>query len=232
MNALYRFNDVCCAGSDRARTFTLHGGETRVLQLASRDEKNATIDCAIGEERCAQGSVEIVQGDRRRTKATTENVPVERRRNNAPVPLVWLPLRATQPERVGWVAPNGGLISNLRIWENVTLPLWYRTGHEVIATEQIVARWLGALGLEQDSFEEFMAAHPHRAELWQRKLAGLLRALVLMPPVLVVDVAVFANIKESFVQNWIMALESYAAEGRAVLVVADKTTTLHWQKIE
>lgn len=231
MNALYRFSDVRCKNSSRVLAFTLHAGETRLLQLASRDEKNDVIDCAIGENICLEGCIEIVQGERRSNNAA-EYALEEREAHAESVPLVWQPLREVLPDRVGWVAPNGGLISNLRILENVTLPLWYHTEHEMIETERIILHWMGELGLEQGAYGEFLGAHPHGVELWQRKLAGLLRALLQQPRVLVVDAALFANIKESVAQCWIMALESYAVEGRAVLVVTDRAASVHWQKIE
>jgi hypothetical protein len=41
-----------------------------------------------------------------------------------------------------------------------------------------------------------MSALPYSIEPWQRKLAGLLRALVQMQRVLVVDAAVFDDVKE------------------------------------
>ena len=218
MAALFRFLDVHCEGSDRVYSFTLHSGETRLLQLSSEAEKDAMIDLAIGETEDEKGDIEIAQGDEKH--------------DNEATPTIWRSLSATHPGRVGWVAANGGLISNLKIWENVTLPLWYHAKREMIETEQSVMHWLDKLGMEQDAFAEFMAASPYSAELWQRKLAGLLRALVQMPTVLVVDAVVFENVKEHMAQNWITALEAYAAQGHAVLVIADKTTTLPWEKIE
>ncbi len=232
MNALFRFNGVRCEGSDRAYTFMLHSGETRLLQLASNDEKNAMIDNAIGETVCRAGSIEIVQGDRRHHKLAVIGPFGERRHNSGPVPLIWQPVSAGRPGRVGWVAANGGLISNLKIWENVTLPLWYHARRDVIATEQSVQHWLSVLGLEPDEFAEFMVAQPHSVEPWQCKLAGLLRALLQTSPVLVVDAALFEDVNARLANCWIMALESYAAEGRTVLAIADKPTTLPWEKIE
>ena len=123
------------------------------------------------------------------------------------------------------------LISNLKIWENITLPLWYHARRDVLETEQGVERWLAALGMEQDEFGEFMAAQPDSIESWQRKLAGLLRALLQMAPVLVVDGGLFNDVRARLASCWISALESYAAEGRAVLVMTDKETTLPWKQI-
>ena len=223
MTALFRFVEVRCDGSDRAYSFTLHSGEMRLLQLSSGAEKEAMIDVATGETVCGEGSVDIVQIPR-----------MEDRDKGSPsgFQVAWHPLSTNHPGRVGWVAANGGLISNLKIWENVTLPLWYHARREVTETEQSVIHWLGILGLEQQEFSGFMAAPPSSIAIWQRKLAGLLRALVQQPEVLVVDAAVFEDIKEPMARNWIMALEAYAAQGHAVLAIADKATALPWDKIE
>jgi ABC-type lipoprotein export system ATPase subunit len=232
MSELFRFIDVRCKGPDRAYTFTLHAGEMRLLQLASGAEKNAMIDSAIGVTRCAEGAIENVQGERRQKKIAVKDPLGERRYHNEPLPTIWQPVHTSRPRRVAWVAADGGLISNLRIWENVTLPLWYHTWREVTETEQSIKRWLGVLGMGQDEFGKFMAAQPDSIESWQRKLAGLLRALLQTSPVLVVDGALFNDVKARLANCWISALESYAAEGRAVLVMTDKATTLPWKQIE
>jgi ABC-type ATPase involved in cell division len=232
MTELFRFVDVRCEGSDRVHSFTLHSGETRLLQLSSKAEKEAMIDLAIGETVCGEGSIEIVQGDRRRNRLANIGPHGERRRNDEPLPMIWQPLGASLYFRVGWVAADGGLISNLKIWENVTLPLWYHAKRDVVEAEHNVTDWLDVLGVEQDEFAGFMAASPYSLEPWQRKLAGLLRALVQMPRVLVVDADVFRDVEGSLVRSWLTALEVYAAQGRTVLAIADKATALHWEKIE
>lgn len=232
MTGLYRFLDVRCEGADRAYSFTLHSGEMRLLQLASKVVKDAMIDLAIGETACREGGIEIVQGDRRHHNKAVTAAQGERRRSDQSVPMIWRTLSLSRPGRVGWVAANGGLISNLKVWENVTLPLWYHSRREVIESEQRVMDWCEALGLEPDALADFMAASPASIESWQRKLAGLLRALVQMPRVLVVDAVVFEDVKARLASRWITALESYAAQGRTVLVIADKATTLPWEKIE
>jgi hypothetical protein len=232
MGSLFRYTGVRCKGSDRAYTFTLHAGETRLLQLASKDEKNAMIDSAIGETVCVVGAIEIVQGDRRHHKVAVVGPHGERRHNSGPIPLIWQPVSASRPGRVAWVASNGGLISNLKIWENVTLPLWYHARRNEVETEQSIMHWLGLLGMEQDEVAEFMVAQPDSIEPWQRKLAGLLRALLQSSPVMVVDAVLFEDVKARLAGCWIAALETYAAGGRAVLVMADKVTTLPWKIIE
>lgn len=232
MTLLFRFINVHCESSDRVYSFALHSGEMRLMQLSSKTEKNAMIDLAIGETICRQGAIEIVQGGRRHCNRPVIGPQRERRRNVEAAPIIWQPLSLSRPGRVGWVAANGGLISNLKIWENVTLPHWYHVRRDPVETEQNVTRWLGALGLEQDAFAEFMAALPYSIEPWQRKLAGLLRALVQMPRVLVVDAELFDDVKACLARSWITALEAYAAQGHTVLAITDKATALPWQKIE
>jgi phospholipid/cholesterol/gamma-HCH transport system ATP-binding protein len=130
------------------------------------------------------------------------------------------------------VAANGGLISNLKIWENISLPLWYHSKRDIQETEKNVEYWLTILAIDPADCADFMGSPPHSVEPWQRKLAGLLRALVQMPRVLVVDAGLFEDVKTRIAQVWITALENYASQDRAVLVLADKATVLPWQKIE
>jgi len=204
MADLLQFSGVACADWASPHSFTLHAGETRLLQTASEAEKDAAIDVALGIRACEEGMV-LLQG---------------------------LPLRDGKPGSVGWVAANGGLISNLKVWENVTLPLWYHAVHAVAETEQRVADWLSVLGMAEDEREAYMEATPDRLGALQRKLAGLLRGLVQMPLVLVVDAALFDGAAPHHMSVWTGALEAYAAQGRAVLAVADRDVALTWQIIE
>ncbi|MEO6974643.1 MAG: hypothetical protein ABI144_02060 [Gallionella sp.] len=202
----------------------------RLWQLASGAEKNAMIDSAIGVTLCTEGDIQIVQGERRHKKIAVKAAVGERRQHDGPLPVIWQPVHTSR--NVAWVAADGGLISNLRIWENVTLPVWYHDRREVMETEQNIRHSLGVLGLRQDEFGAFMVAQPDRIESWQRKLAGLLRGLLQKSPVMVVDAALFDDVNARLAGCWMSALESCAAEGRAVLVMSDRATALPWEKIE
>ncbi len=232
MTAIYRFLQVRCAESERAYSFTLHSGDIRILQLSGKAEKDAIIDFAVGETICDEGSIEIMLGERRQAREGHSLFQQERRLSKQPAPELWGLIQVSRLGRVGWVAGNGGLISNLKVWENVTLPLWYHFKRDATETEKSVEHWLTMLGLEPAAFAAFMAAPPFAIEPWQRKLAGLLRGLVQMPRVLVVDSGVFEDVSDVLAQNWVSALEAYASQGRAVLVLADKASILPWEKIK
>jgi phospholipid/cholesterol/gamma-HCH transport system ATP-binding protein len=141
-------------------------------------------------------------------------------------------LHKARQGRVAWVSANGGLISNLKVWENVTLPLWSHFRHDVTEAEQRVKDWLPQLGLEKFEFADFMAAPPASLELWQRKLAGLLRALVQMPQLLVFDALLLEAIDVRISELWIAALEHYASQSGIVLAITDRPTSLPWANIE
>jgi ABC-type transporter Mla maintaining outer membrane lipid asymmetry ATPase subunit MlaF len=232
MSELFRLVEVRGANSDRAYSFTLHSGELKILQLSAKTGKDAMIDRVLGASFEGAGRVEMVRGERRQHKSAGKDSQRERRYKNETLPVVWQSLQTGRAGRVAWVAGNGGLISNLKVWENVTLPLWQFFRHDVTEAEQRVVRWLGVLGLAQDAFAEFMAAPPSSLELWQCKLAGLLRALVQQPQVLVVDAQVFDDVELHLTGCWQAALAIYAAQGSAILVITDKETMLPWAKIE
>jgi ABC-type transporter Mla maintaining outer membrane lipid asymmetry ATPase subunit MlaF len=205
MTALLQFNNVA---SDKvgALSFGVAAGETRLLQLASQEARLALIDMAVGELPPASGKI-LLQGR---------------------------PLDEIKPGSIGWIPAAGGLISNLKTWENVTLPLWYHGRRQTAATEENVARCLAELGLEQQEWEKFMSSPTARLKLWERKLAGLLRGLILAPQIMVVDAGLFDDVEAARSAAWIAALEKFAgaAEERAVLAVADTATLLPWKTIE
>lgn len=205
MAALLQFNGV---EIDKAGTlsFSIEAGATRVLQVSSPEAKAVLIDVALG-----------------------ESIP-----ENGELLLLGQSLQAARPGSIGWVPAGGGLISNLKTWENITLPLWYHQRRQTVNTEENVARWLAQLGLEQQEWEKFMASPAARLKPWERKLAGLLRGLVLAPSLLLVDAALLDEVDSLRTQAWVSALEKFAreADGRAVLAVASSATLLPWKNIE
>lgn len=232
MTELFRLVEVKCADSAWAYSFALMCGDKRVFELASSVEKEAMIDLVTGVEIANQGSVQIVQGERRLNKSNELGKDGERRQRNQAIPVIWQALHKARKGRVAWVSANGGLISNLKVWENVTLPLWHHFRHDETEAEQRIKHWLVLLGMEQNAFADFMASPPANLELWQRKLAGLLRALVQTPQLLVIDAKVFESVEVRMTERWVAALDIYAEKNGAVLVVSDKPTSLPWQQIE
>ncbi|HEY5994583.1 MAG TPA: ATP-binding cassette domain-containing protein [Gallionellaceae bacterium] len=203
MGPVLQFSGVNC-GKISALTFALEAGEIGVLRMAAKEEKSSVIELAVGERAPDAGTIS----------------------------LDGAPLDAAPPGSIGWVPEGGGLISNLKAWENVTLPLWYHGKRRVAAAEETAARWLAALGVAEDAMAEFMASPPGRLSTQERKRAGLLRGLLLAPRVLVVDAALFNGLTQVAKASWPAALELLAKEGSSVLVVSvEGDTSLHWKII-
>ncbi len=204
MAATLQFSGVNC-GKISGPTFALEAGEIGVLRLAAKEEKSSVIELAVGERIPEAGSITL-DGS---------------------------PLDAAVSGSVGWVPESGGLISNLKAWENVTLPLWYHGKRRVAETEEKAALWLAALGVEQDAMASFMASPAGRLSTLERKRAGLLRGLLLAPRVLVVDAALFNSLPQETRTVWSAAVESQAKEGSSVLVVSlEGDAALQWKTIE
>lgn len=200
-----QFSAVNC-GKIKALSFALQAGAVGVLALADREQKAAVIDLALGERLPEAG------------KVTLEGSALD----------------AVPAGSLGWVPDGGGLIGNLKTWENVTLPLWYHRNRDVAATEGALSRWLDALGVPEAERGGFMASPAARLSPLARKRAGLLRGLVLAPRVLVVDAGLFAGVPRNENASWIAALDTLAAGGMgsSVLVAAAQgDPALTWQTI-
>jgi len=143
-------------------------------------------------------------------------------------------LDASRCGSISLIPAHGGLISNLKTWENITLPLWYHNKREKSATEESLMYWLRALDIDSEEWEAFMSSPVARLRPDEHKIAGLLRGLVLAPQLLVVDAALFDDVDAARVQIWIGVLEKFVREAsdRAVLVVTSAVTSLPWKIIE
>ena len=204
MKPLLQFSDVTYETITRL-SFTLEEGEIAVLKTATGKDKANVMELALGETATEEGSILF------RGKA----------------------LEASPLGSIGWIPSNGGLIGNLKAWENITLPLWYHGKRIPDATEEIVSRWLHIVEPDTHKWVDFMASPSARLGMRERKLVGLLRGLVLAPQLLVTDAALFDNIDQYDSHSWKTALELFVqeADDRSVLIVSDGTTSLNWKII-
>lgn len=205
MVPLLQFSQVACV-EIASLSFSLASGEARVLELPDEAAKLAAIDLALGERNPEAGDIRFAGR----------------------------PLEEAESGRIGWVGPGGGLISNLKTWENVTLPLWYHGHAPKAGVNASIARWLTALGKEKESWEDFMARPPALLNPLERKLAGLLRGMVQAPLLLVIDADLFAGVDRATLQAWTAGLEAFMQEdsARGMLVVSHGAASLPWKKIE
>ena len=86
--------------------------------------------------------------------------------------------------RVGFVPANGGLISSLNAWENITLPVSYHSPGRLPHLEQEVHELLEKLGGVD---ENLLGKLPEEMTLYEKRLCAYLRALLEKPQLMLVE---------------------------------------------
>ena len=98
----------------------------------------------------------------------------------------------TEPERlallgrIGFVPADGGLISSLNGWENITLPVAYHAPQRIPHLFDEVNELLGDLGGVDDNLLKKL---PEEMTLYEKRLAAYVRALLEKPALLLVETA-------------------------------------------
>lgn len=83
-------------------------------------------------------------------------------------------------QEIGVVPSNGGMISNLKLWENITLPILYGTGQVSAETEKQVVDFLRRLGYSGN-----IMALPAHLTLYEKRVAAFIRATLSQPRIMV-----------------------------------------------
>ena len=97
------------------------------------------------------------------------------------------PERLALFQRVGVVAQDGGLISNLKIWENIVLPIWYHRGTEASQVEARVIAVFREFGLDDSSIRGLMQRLPDQLSALERRWVACARAMLMEPDIMIYD---------------------------------------------
>jgi len=85
--------------------------------------------------------------------------------------------------RVGYVAADGGLISSLNAWENISLPVAYHAPARMAGVLAQVRALLDELG----GVDDLLGKLPENMTLYEKRLTAFVRALLESPELLVVE---------------------------------------------
>lgn len=96
------------------------------------------------------------------------------------------PQRLALLGRVGFVPANGGLISSLNGWENITLPVAYHAPQRIPRLFDQVHELLEDLGGVDD---DLLHKLPEEMTLYEKRLTAYVRALLEKPALLLVETA-------------------------------------------
>lgn len=90
-------------------------------------------------------------------------------------------------KNVGVVWHGGGIISNLKVWENILLPAMYHTGYAPENAEDAVRDVLRRFNIEGDGLERFLHSLPGKLPMHERLLVGFVRVMFMNPDIMIFD---------------------------------------------
>jgi len=103
---------------------------------------------------------------------------------------------AAVPGPRGWLPGEGGLVANLRVWENCLLPLSYFGRPPAMADEALFQRLLDGLAMSMPERAAFAASPAGSLTPRLRRLACGLRALLARPALLLAESEWFSRLDE------------------------------------
>ena len=107
--------------------------------------------------------------------------------------------------RVGIVWSGGGLVSNLKVWENILLPVMYHRGWEPSSCEGRVADLLRRLGVDENLVPGYLQSAPGELPVQMLRLLGCARAALMDP-----EVMIYESVFEGLQRDVRAHLESFA----------------------
>ena len=90
-------------------------------------------------------------------------------------------------KRIGMVWSSGGLVSNLKVRENIFLPLAYHKGERPETVEEKVEALFLKMGWEREGLDAYMGRLPGTLPLHEKKLVGLIRAMLSGPDLVIYE---------------------------------------------
>jgi len=88
---------------------------------------------------------------------------------------------------VGYAGAQGHLIANLKLWENIILPVSYRGTPDLESVEALVLEAFAVAGLEESWAAQRLAKTPDHLSSFESRVAGLVRAVVSGPRLLLTE---------------------------------------------
>lgn len=175
--------DHVTEGPMRDLSFDLAAGASAKVIYDSDDRRNIFFSVITGQRRPAKGRV---QWDGQDIYALEEHE------------------RLALFERIGVVPAYGGLISNLKAWENLLLPAWYHRGLSAPQAERQVVALFRQLGLTEAELQRQMGQLPDQLTTYEKRAVALVRAMLMEPDVLLYD-SLFTGLERES-SNQIMSL--------------------------
>lgn len=107
--------------------------------------------------------------------------------------------------RMGIVWSGGGFVSNLKVWENLLLPVMYHRGREPASCEAQVVDLLRRLGVEEHLAPGYLQSLPGALPAQAQRLLGCVRVALMDP-----EIVIYESVFEGLQRDVRARLESFA----------------------
>jgi len=161
MTVAISFRGVSAVNHFNTISFEIESGCSALIVTSAKNEGTLLLRLITGIENPVEGSVHVFG----------QSVA-----GLAPVQLYQM------RQQIGVVPSNGGLISNLKVWENISLPLLYSTGDISAEAEQHTVNRLKKLGYSGN-----IMAMPALLSTYEKRLAAFIRATLIKPSIMLYD---------------------------------------------
>jgi phospholipid/cholesterol/gamma-HCH transport system ATP-binding protein len=195
MSALISFHDVSHSKYFENISFEIKAGSCILIKTAKIDENTALLHLISGLARPAAGIIKIQGRD-----------ISDLNRHEL----------ASWRHSLGIVPANGGLVSNLKMWENITLPLIYKNGG--ITDEETES---GYTYLRQLNYSGNIMALPAHLSTYEKRVAAFIRGALKQSGLMIYSNC-FDAVTAAALRNFISIIKSFhiAYPGRTTLFIS------------
>lgn len=128
---------------------------------------------------------------------------------------------------IGMVWSYGGLVSNLKVWENIALPVWYHRSIRPQDAEKRVLEIFGLMGEGASHLMDHMGSLPGPLPLHEKRMIGTVRAILMEPELMIYD-SLFEGVSADMAEGALRLTTSFHSErpGRTSVYVSSDEDSL------
>ncbi|MEW6213742.1 MAG: ATP-binding cassette domain-containing protein [Nitrospirota bacterium] len=130
-------------------------------------------------------------------------------------------------KKIGMVWRDGGIISNLKVWENITLPIWYHMGERPENVEDRVIDIFKEMGEDVSELSEYMKKLPGPLPVHEKRLIGMVRAMLMEPELMIYD-SIFEGLNPEMAERLVRLTTKFHSEkpGRTSVYISSDEQSL------
>lgn len=187
-------------------SFEIKGGSACKIITSSDDEKTILLNTILGIRRPISGRVFLLGKD-------IYSIPEKE----------YIKLL----KRIGVVLEYGGIISNLKVWENIILSVWHHMGKRPRDVEERVIEIFKEMGMDPSYLKELMGRLPGPLPVYEKRLIGLVRAMLIEPDLIIYD-SIFEGLNPEMLERLTKLTEKFHLEkpGRTSIYISSNALSI------